>query len=142
MVDCLLCFFRMLQNAESMMPVRFRCARRLKWPVRYLNIVVCSCLAWRLIRAVEGVKPAVCLLVGCLTYRHHASVSQGRICSDNFTCCHTEAEVADQALCLTQLRYTDSDTDPYSSSADPVTPGAWQGGHWSVNFQVTGVTRP
>ena len=25
----------------------------------------------------------------------HASVSQGRICSDNFTCCHTEIEVAD-----------------------------------------------
>ena len=31
-----------------------------------------------------------CLLVGCLTSQQHASVSQGRICSDNFTCCHTE----------------------------------------------------
>ena len=27
-----------------------------------------------------------CLLVGCLTSQQHASVSQGRICSDNFTC--------------------------------------------------------
>ena len=28
----------------------------------------------------------------------HASVSQGRICSDSLTCCHTETEVADQTL--------------------------------------------
>ena len=31
----------------------------------------------------------VCLLVGCLTSQQQASVSQGRICSDKFTCCHT-----------------------------------------------------
>ena len=37
----------------------------------------------------------VCLLVGCLTSQQHASVLQGRICLDNFTCCHTEIEVAD-----------------------------------------------
>ena len=36
------------------------------------------------------------LFVGCLTSQQHASASQGRICSDNFTCCHTEIEVADQ----------------------------------------------
>ena len=29
------------------------------------------------------------LFVGCLTSQQRASVSQGRICSDNFTCCHT-----------------------------------------------------
>ena len=34
------------------------------------------------------------LLAGCLTSQQHASVSQGRICSDNCTCCHTEIEVA------------------------------------------------
>ena len=44
----------------------------------------------------------VCLLVGCLTSQQHATVSQGRICSDNFTCCHTEIEVADQTFYLTQ----------------------------------------
>ena len=43
----------------------------------------------------------VCLLVGCLTFQQHASVSQGRICSDDFTCCHTEIEVADQTFHLT-----------------------------------------
>ena len=43
----------------------------------------------------EG-NSAVCLLVGCLTSQQQAGVSQGRICSDNFTCCHTEIEVADQ----------------------------------------------
>ena len=32
----------------------------------------------------------VCLLVGSSTSQQHASVSQGRICSDNFTCCQTE----------------------------------------------------
>ena len=74
---------------------------------------------------------AVCLLVGCLTSQQQASVSQGRICSDNFTCCHTEIEVADQTFYLTQSQYTD--TGPTSPSADPITPGAWQGSHWSAN---------
>ena len=81
----------------------------------------------------------VCLLVGCLTSQQHASVSQGRICSDNFTCCHTEIEIADQTFHLTQSQYTD--TGPTSPSADPITPGAWQGSHWSANFEVTGMTR-
>ena len=73
-----------------------------------------------------------CLLVGCLTSQQHASVSQGRICSDKFTCCHTEIEVADPTFYLTQSQYTD--TGPTSPSADPRTPGAWQGSHWSANF--------
>ena len=74
----------------------------------------------------------VCWLVGCLTSQLQASVSQGRICSDNFTCCHTEIEVADPTFYLTQSQYTD--TGPTSPSADPMTPGAWQGSHWSANF--------
>ena len=72
------------------------------------------------------------LFVGCLTSQQHASVSQGRICSDNFTCCHTEIEVADQTFYLTQSQYTD--TGLTSPSADPITPGACQGSHWSANF--------
>ena len=82
----------------------------------------------------------ICLLVGCLTSQQRASVSQGRICSDNFMCCHTEIEVADQTFHLTQSQYTD--TRPTSPSTDPITPGAWQGIHWSANFWVTGMTRP
>ena len=74
----------------------------------------------------------VCLLVVCLTSQQHASVSQGRICSDNFTCCHTEIEVADPTFYLTQAQYTD--TGPTSPSADPISPGAWQGSHWSAIF--------
>ena len=35
-----------------------------------------------------------CLLVACLTSQQYASVSQGRISSDNFTCCHTEIELS------------------------------------------------
>ena len=37
----------------------------------------------------------IMLFVGCLTSQQHASASQGRISTDNFTCCHTEIEVTD-----------------------------------------------
>ena len=57
--------------------------------------------------------------------QQHASVSLGQIRSDNFTCCHTEIEVADQTFHLTQSQYTDM--GPTSSSTDPIIPGAWQG---------------
>ena len=77
-------------------------------------------------------EAVVCWLVGCLTSQQQASVSQGRICTDNFTCCHTEIEAADQTFHLTQSQYTD--TGPTSPSGDPITPGAWQGSHWSANF--------
>ena len=79
-------------------------------------------------------------VVVCSTSQQHASVSQGRICSDNFTRCHTEIEAADQTFYLTQSQYTD--TGPTSPSDDPITPGAWQGSHQSANFYVTGMTRP
>ena len=70
----------------------------------------------------EGRRRRSCLLVGCLTFQQHASVSHGWTSSDNFTCCHTEIEVADQTFYLTQSQYTD--TGPTSPSADPITPGA------------------
>ena len=69
--------------------------------------------------------------------QQQASVSEGLICTDNCTCCHTEIEVADQTCCLTQSQYTD--TRSTSPSTDPITPGAWQGSHWSASFQVTGI---
>ena len=53
---------------------------------------------------------------------------------------YTEVEVADQTFHLTQSQYTD--TGPTSPSTDPITPGAWQGSHWSANFEVTSMTRP
>ena len=80
----------------------------------------------------EREREFVCLFVGCLTSQQQASVSEGRICSDKFTCCHTEIEVADPTFYLTQSQYTD--TGPTSPSADPITPGAWQGSHWNANF--------
>ena len=72
------------------------------------------------------------LFVGCLMSQQHASVSQGRICSDNCTCCHTETEASDQTIYLTQSQYTD--TRLTSPSADPITPGSWQGSHWIANL--------
>ena len=81
----------------------------------------------------------VCWLVACFTSQQHASVSQGRIYSDNCTFCHTETEVTHQTFYLTQSQHID--TGPTSPSADPITPDAWQGNHWNVNFEVTGMTR-
>ena len=40
--------------------------------------------------------------VPCLTSQQHARVSQGRICSDSCTCCHTETEAADPTCYLIQ----------------------------------------
>ena len=77
----------------------------------------------------ECVEVLFCF-VGCFTSQQHARVSQGRICSHKCTCCHTEIEVADPTFYLTQSQYTD--TGPTSPSADPITPGAWQGSHWSA----------
>ena len=54
-----------------------------------------SAVKWRTLMVSISMEDKKCLLVGCLTSQQHASVSQGRICSDNFTCCHTETEVAD-----------------------------------------------
>ena len=55
----------------------------------------------RLYFPAEGLVHRNCLLVGCLTSQQQASVCQGRICSDNCTCCHTEIELADQTFYLT-----------------------------------------
>ena len=48
--------------------------RTLKWPTRNRVQIMCNILS----------AYHVCLLVGCLTSQQHASVSQGRICTDNF----------------------------------------------------------
>ena len=88
----------------------------------------------------ECISGFVCFFLACLTSQQQASVSQGRICTDNFTCCHTEIEVADQTFHLTQSQYTD--TGPTNPRADPTMPGAWQSSHWNANFKVTGMTRP
>ena len=80
------------------------------------------------------------LFVGCLTSQQHASIAQGRICSDKFTCCHTDIEVANQTFHFTQSQYTD--TGSIIPSTDPITPGVWQGSHWSASFEVTCKTRP
>ena len=60
------------------------------------------------VREREREREREILFVGCLTSQQHASVSQGRICSDNFTCCHKELAVANQTFHLTQSQYTDS----------------------------------
>ena len=63
-----------------------------------------------------------------------ASVSQGRICSDDCTSFHSEIEASDHTFFLTQSQH--ADTGPTSSSADPMKPGACQGSHWSTNISL------
>ena len=118
-------------------PGKFRCKRDSN-PRSYA--LEADTVTTRPTRRYSQSKRKLLLFVGCLTSQQQASVSQGRICSDNFTCCHTVIEVADQTCYLTQSQYTD--TGPTSPSADPITPGAWQGSHWSANFEVTGMTPP
>ena len=47
-----------------------------------------------------------------LTFQQHASVSQGRICSHNCTCCHTETGVADQTISLSHCILTPGQPAP------------------------------
>ena len=72
----------------------------------------------------------VCLLVGCLTSHQYASVSR-----------NGSAQTILRAATLRQklqielsIRSKYTDTDQTSPSTDTITPGAWQGSHWSANF--------
>ena len=74
-----------------------------------------------------------CLLfVGCLTSQKHASVSQDRPAQTVLRAATLRWKLQAKTFHLTQSQYTD--TGPTSPSADPITPGAWQGSHWDANF--------
>ena len=77
-------------------------------------------------------KPVDRSFVRWLLNTQHASVSQGWICSDNFTCCHNEIEITDTILYPTQSQFTD--TGPTILSADLIKPGACQGSHWVASY--------
>ena len=68
------------------------------------RLAVCVTAFGQSVRAVQANKGSarsfglVGFMAACLTSQQHASVSQGRICSDNFTRCHTEREAAHQTL--------------------------------------------
>ena len=51
---------------------------------------------------------------------------------NNFTCCHTETEVADQTSYLIYSQHTDA--RPTSPSCDPIRPGARKDSHWNASF--------
>ena len=83
-------------------------------------------------------KTFVCLLVGRMVVQRPSNMQVylgDESEQDNCTCCHTETETADQTFHLTQSQCTD--TRPTSPSTDHITPGAWQGSHWSANCYVT-----
>ena len=85
-----------------------------------LSLSLSVCLSLSLFLSVS--LPFLLQFNGCLTSQQHASVSQGQISSDNFTCCNTC-----RSNSLTRPQYTD--TRPTSPSADPATSGAWHCGH-------------
>ena len=80
----------------------------------------------------EREREIVGWLLVCLTSQQLASVSQGWICTDNYKALHTEIEDEHQTCSLTQSQYID--TGLTSPSTEPITPGDWQGSHWSANF--------
>ena len=132
-------FGHVLSDIESILRIfDFFIACHPLMPVYVMGAVSCSCLALFSQLCIQFWTNTstwlylIMLFGGCLMSQQHASVSQGRICSDNFTCCHTEIEVADQTFHLTQSQYTD--TGPTSPSTDPIMPGAWQGSYWSAKF--------
>ena len=61
-----------------------------------LNLHFCVCFVGCLTsqQHAKCISETVGWLLACLTFQQYASVSQGRICSDKSTCCHTEIEVA------------------------------------------------
>ena len=124
----LLCFLRQLER-KSMFSAGLQIAPSISLTTSYQQHIASFCFVNH-IDILHWVQ--LVLLLACLKSQQHASVSQGWICTDNFTCCHTETEVADQTFYLTQSQYTD--TGQTSPSADPIMPGAWQGSHWSANF--------
>ena len=79
-------------------------------------------------------------LIACLASQQHVSVSQRQICADNCTLCHTETEAADPTCYLAKSQCTD--IGPTSPCAGTITPGTWQGNHWSPHSYVTDMTLP
>ena len=73
------------------------------------------------------------LFVGCLTSQQHARVLQRRVCSDNYTCSHTEIEVADETVSPSHSIL------PLGIPVPARTP--CEGSHWNTVFDVTGMTR-
>ena len=74
----------------------------------------------------------VCWLAGCLLNVPAAGWCISGTDRLNCACCHTEIEVAGETFYFAQSPYTD--TGPASPSADPISPGAWQGSRWNANF--------
>ena len=71
--------------------------------------------------------PARGQVVGWLMPQQQAGISQGRICSENCACCHTQIEAADQTRCLAKSQF--AETGPTSPRVDPTTLCACQGRH-------------
>ena len=106
------CVWRVCQLGPQTVTHTLVFCELLSLPARYLTHYCLPC-CFHLVSRLDCGRPGVqllvesyqwhddwlCLLVGwllaCLTFQQHTCVSQAQICSDKFTCCHTEIEVED-----------------------------------------------
>ena len=77
------------------------------------------------------------LCVGCLTPQQHGISRTDLLRIVYAAILRKKLQIS---FYLTHSQYID--TAPTSPSADPKTPGTWQGSHWSSNFKVTFMTWP
>ena len=104
----------------------FAQAKLIAGTVMYMNPVHAHCMSPELHEAREAsylFRYLCCctLLAVSIMSQQQTVVSQGQISSDNYMCCQTGMEVADQICYFIQSQYTD--TRPVSCSTDAVTPG-------------------
>ena len=69
-----------------------------------------------------------------LMFQSMHCVSKRQSCRDNFTCCHTETQIAKPRCYLTHSQNTDALSA--SPSTDPEIPHIWQGSHWRISLFV------
>ena len=122
------CSIQLFQSLPTLDTCESHCAERINGDLRAVFSSELTCTEQHHRRQRSSNIYSLLLLAS----QQRASVFQGRICSDNFTCRHTEIEVADETFYLAQSQNTE--TGPTSPSAEPILPDAWQGIHWSAIF--------
>ena len=93
------CSANRLQHVRSSGPGAIVCKSR----TTHRALITCNmlCATWY-----EGTAQLLSIYLSFILLAEPISVSQGRICEENFTWCYTEIEAADQASHLTQSQYT------------------------------------
>ena len=81
--------------------------------------------------SIESLSASQCFVCWLLNVSATGYCISGTESAGTIVSAATMIEVADPTFYLTQSQYTH--TGPTSPSTEPITPGAWQGSHWSAN---------